>query len=171
MAWLLLKSGPRTGERIEVVGELVIGREQADVMIDDESISRRHVAIRPRDGGLEIEDLGSKNGTWLDDSRLEGATVVTTPGTRVQVGDTVIELELDRETATRVRATHVREAPEDPESDEEPAGVPVRPFGTSSASAARRRRSAATRLPIATMLTFASVAGTAGGLIAYFAAR
>jgi len=160
MAWLLLKSGPRKGERIEVAGELVIGRERADLTIDDESISRRHVVVRAADDGVEVEDLESKNGTFLDGARVAEVTMVTNSGALLRVGDTEIEIMLGTEAATRVR-----------HAPRPAAAVAVQPFGASSATAARRRRSAATRLPLATLLSFACVAGTAGGLIAYFAAR
>ncbi len=36
MAFLIVRSGPRAGERIELVGELVVGRENADVTVRDQ---------------------------------------------------------------------------------------------------------------------------------------
>jgi diguanylate cyclase (GGDEF)-like protein len=47
--------------------ELVIGRDSdADLMLPDNSVSRRHAIIRRTDEGFEIEDLGSTNGTFVD---------------------------------------------------------------------------------------------------------
>jgi hypothetical protein len=52
---------------------ITIGRdEQADVRIDNPSVSRRHAEIRLGDGGWVVEDLGSSNGTFLRGNRLQG---------------------------------------------------------------------------------------------------
>ena len=72
MATLVITSAQNEGRRIEVSRELVIGRENVDVEIDDAELSRRHVAVRPKDGGLEVEDLGSRNGTRVDGTRIDG---------------------------------------------------------------------------------------------------
>jgi DNA-binding winged helix-turn-helix (wHTH) protein len=53
-------------------GENLIGRDrEAVVWIDDESVSRRHARISIGDGGVSIEDLGSKNGTYVGGRRLK----------------------------------------------------------------------------------------------------
>jgi DNA-binding winged helix-turn-helix (wHTH) protein len=55
-------------------GENVLGRAiDAPVFIDDASVSRRHAVIRIADGGVTIEDLQSKNGTWVANERVDGA--------------------------------------------------------------------------------------------------
>jgi pSer/pThr/pTyr-binding forkhead associated (FHA) protein len=74
MATLVITSGQLEGRRIEVSRELVIGRENVDVEIEDAELSRRHVAVRPTEGGLEVEDLGSRNGTRVDGTRIDGPT-------------------------------------------------------------------------------------------------
>ena len=56
---LVVTQGSLTGQRLELEGELVIGREGVAVTIDDSELSRRHAAVRPVQGGFEIEDLGS----------------------------------------------------------------------------------------------------------------
>ena len=55
-------------------GENLIGRDrEAVVWIDDESVSRRHAAIAIDDDGAAIEDLGSKNGTFVTGERIKGS--------------------------------------------------------------------------------------------------
>ena len=66
MASLRITNGPRSGETVAVVDELVIGRENADLVLEDTEISRRHAVVRWRALALEIEDLGSSNGTFVD---------------------------------------------------------------------------------------------------------
>ena len=54
-------------------GELVIGREVGDILVpaSDTRISRRHAIIRISDRFVEVEDLNSLNGTFIDDIRIE----------------------------------------------------------------------------------------------------
>ena len=47
---LVFSEGPLSGRRVEVDAELVVGREDAGLTIEDEEISRRHAVIRPGDG-------------------------------------------------------------------------------------------------------------------------
>src|SRR5262249_20648492 len=54
-------------------GENLIGRDrEAVVWIDDESVSRRHARIVIDDSGAIIEDLGSKNGTFVKGRKVSG---------------------------------------------------------------------------------------------------
>ena len=67
--FLLWKSRPISLER----GAHIIGRlEQASVKIDAPSVSRRHARIVVSEDGASIEDLGSKNGTLVNGTRIVG---------------------------------------------------------------------------------------------------
>ncbi|MBI3722928.1 FHA domain-containing protein [bacterium] len=61
---------PRT--HVLKVGETVcLGRgREATIRVDDARVSRQHVNIILTPFGLEVEDLGSRNGTLLDDKPL-----------------------------------------------------------------------------------------------------
>jgi hypothetical protein len=91
MASLWVISGSRAGESVGVTGELIIGRENADLTVDDAEVSRRHVAVRLEGGQLEVEDLGSANGTFVDGSRIEGPVKVG-GGAKIRVGRTEFEV-------------------------------------------------------------------------------
>jgi hypothetical protein len=91
MASLWVISGSRAGQSVGVTGELVIGRENADLTIDDAEVSRRHVAVRLEGGQLEVEDLGSANGTFVNGSRIEGPVKVG-GGAKIRVGQTEFEV-------------------------------------------------------------------------------
>jgi two-component system, cell cycle response regulator len=68
---------------------VLIGRApDADVQIQDSSISRHHVVLRLSDGHAEIEDLGSKNGTFVHGERVEASRVED--GDKFQLGSTVV---------------------------------------------------------------------------------
>jgi pSer/pThr/pTyr-binding forkhead associated (FHA) protein len=116
MPFLILRSGARSGERIEVLDELVIGREHADVTVDDEEVSRRHLAVRPHDDGVELEDLGSTNGTYVDGARLSAAVVIS-ESARVTIGETQLEIEVEvPEPEVDPNLTRVRERPAMPDA-------------------------------------------------------
>lgn len=67
-------------------GENVIGREEdAAVRVDRSTVSRRHACIRIGEGGATLEDLGSKNGTWLDGRAVSDPTALR-DGAVVKVG-------------------------------------------------------------------------------------
>src|SRR5688572_2246311 len=100
---LVFKEGPLAGRRVEIDTELVVGREDAGLTIEDEQISRRHAVIRPGDGGVEIEDLGSRNGTFVNGVRIESATRLA-GGDTVKLGQSVLEIESARAAATVVSA-------------------------------------------------------------------
>jgi DNA-binding winged helix-turn-helix (wHTH) protein len=56
-------------------GENLIGRDpQVPVWLDSPSISRQHARIRINHGEASIEDLGSKNGTYVRDARITAQT-------------------------------------------------------------------------------------------------
>jgi pSer/pThr/pTyr-binding forkhead associated (FHA) protein len=191
MAHLVITSGQLEGRRIEVAKELVVGREDVDVVIDDAELSRRHFAIRPVAGGLEVEDLGSRNGTRVDGTRIDGPTRVR-DGAKLTVGMTTFAIEVPvaapagetRAHASQgtvlgqapARPQRSRPAPPPPPAAPAPAapapataGATTQPFGRYQASSSQRRRKAATRLWLPQALTYASVIGTAAALIIYFA--
>jgi class 3 adenylate cyclase len=92
VASLLMKEGPLAGERFEIDRELVLGRTNADITIQDPLISRRHAVVRAVDSAIEIEDLGSLNGTIVNDERIQSPRRLE-HGDVIALGSTVIEVE------------------------------------------------------------------------------
>jgi S-DNA-T family DNA segregation ATPase FtsK/SpoIIIE len=66
-------SGPDAGRAVPLgQGGHVIGRgSDADVRLDDPDVSRRHVAVEVGRGSITVADLGSTNGSCLDDCALD----------------------------------------------------------------------------------------------------
>jgi class 3 adenylate cyclase/energy-coupling factor transporter ATP-binding protein EcfA2 len=95
---LLLTDGPLAGRRLslELQDTFVLGRADVDIAIDDPQISRRHAVIRSRPPILEVEDLGSLNGTWVNGERITGARALH-PGDVVRLGATAAQVEHDAE--------------------------------------------------------------------------
>ena len=194
MPFLIVRSGPRAGERIELVAELVVGRENADLTVSDEEVSRRHLAVRPHEDGVELEDLGSTNGTFVDGARLSAVVVVSSSARVILGGETQFEIEVEEAEpeldpdATRLRdrpperyATLVgpvrprpRAAPVEPRRAAPVAGAAAgaRPFGSwTPAGPTRPRGGAATRQWGAAGIVFLVIVATAIALIVYFAVR
>lgn len=78
--YLRVMNGPDEGKRFELtdaVAEMVIGRGgDCDLVINDANISRRHATVRKDWGGISIEDMGSKNGVVINESRIQGPTAL-----------------------------------------------------------------------------------------------
>jgi pSer/pThr/pTyr-binding forkhead associated (FHA) protein len=87
---LEIVGGPLAGRRIPVGDELILGREAAGpgLLQGDTQASRRHARIYRAQGALAIADLGSTNGTYVNNQRLTEARWLQ-PGDQIQVGTTV----------------------------------------------------------------------------------
>ena len=58
-------------------GDSLLGRSpECLIVLPSERVSREHAVVRRIHCGLEIEDLGSRNGTWVNGSRIRRATVL-----------------------------------------------------------------------------------------------
>jgi DNA-binding winged helix-turn-helix (wHTH) protein len=72
-------------------GENVLGRvEEGAVFVDDPSVSRRHARILVEGETATLEDLGSRNGTWLGARRL-GEPAVLEDGSSFRLGSALME--------------------------------------------------------------------------------
>jgi pSer/pThr/pTyr-binding forkhead associated (FHA) protein len=103
MPRLLLEivEGPGAGRQLPLDRPIVVGRDAAaDVVLDDERVSRRHARITPQRNGALVEDLDSRNGTFVNREEIH-APVSAVPGDDVLLGTTVLELRTDAELATR----------------------------------------------------------------------
>ncbi|HEU4396830.1 MAG TPA: FHA domain-containing protein [Actinomycetota bacterium] len=158
MRRVVFTNGPLAGRQVEVAALLVLGREAADLAIDDPEVSRRHAGLRPAGDGLEIEDLGSLNGTWVNGTRIQG-TVRLSPGDRIQLGATSFEVQ-----GERAQQTVASPRPAARMAEREAFSPPAQ-RGT------RRRPTVASRRLTPTLLSFAVVIATAIALVLYFAMR
>ena len=89
---VVLEPKARRGTTFAITNGLGIGREADNtiVIVDDAYISAHHVKITVSDGRVMIDDLASKNGTYLNGARLTQLQQLHT-GDRIQVGYTVLE--------------------------------------------------------------------------------
>lgn len=100
--WLLIRSGEQTGRIVEITDErFVIGRdEDCDLKLPDEKISRKHASlVRHPDGSVVLQDLGSTNGTFLDEQRITQPTQVR-GDEQLRVGDTQMVISAEQPSGT-----------------------------------------------------------------------
>ncbi|MBW4079534.1 MAG: FHA domain-containing protein [Acidobacteria bacterium] len=82
----------RESERLDIETAIVIGRSpECDVRLDDNFLSSRHARVANDSGDLSIEDLGSTNGTYVNQELVKGR-VHLERGDIVQVGGVLFEV-------------------------------------------------------------------------------
>src|SRR6185503_10565564 len=73
--------------------EITIGRVSGnDIVLAKGNISKRHTRLTKKDNGLEIADLKSTNGTYVNGRKIAGPTPVA-PSDRIYVGDFLIGID------------------------------------------------------------------------------
>lgn len=129
-----------TGGREHILrdGENTVGREGADVLLADATVSRRHALLVLEEGRAWLEDVGSTNGTFAAGSQVNaGERVEVTDATEIKFGSVVLSLSLPSAPET-VEPKQVgeeqpaieeeqpgSEAVETPEAELPPAPAPV----------------------------------------------
>ena len=91
-ATLTVITGSATGQMFKLDGSMTIGRAPiCEIRLDDDGISRSHARLRlERDSGdAWVEDLGSRNGTFVNGEKI-GEIVKVGDGDKIQVGRTTV---------------------------------------------------------------------------------
>lgn len=83
---LVVVRGPNAGSRYLLDrAETSVGRHaDADIFLDDVTVSRRHVTLRQTEHGIVMQDNGSLNGSYVNGERVEERSLAT--GDEVQIG-------------------------------------------------------------------------------------
>ncbi|MEO0321438.1 MAG: sigma 54-interacting transcriptional regulator [Myxococcota bacterium] len=102
-ALLLRVESPERRNRARCLeGPLIVGSGfDSDLRLGDRSVSGHHLRLTPTGGAVCLEDLGSRNGTWVDGRRVGRLEVG--PGTRVRVGRTDLLIVAVPEPESRAR--------------------------------------------------------------------
>jgi FHA domain len=87
--------GHDPGMIYDLDGDLVLGRgDAAEIRLEDPFASSRHARIYEQGNSVVVEDLGSTNGTYLNEELLETPRPLH-PGDRVRIGDSEFAFEVD----------------------------------------------------------------------------
>jgi predicted component of type VI protein secretion system len=188
----IARDGALEGQRFDLEGGRTIGREGADITLDDDQVSRSHARVSVAGSTITIEDLGSTNGTFVNGAKIDGATTLA-PGDTVRIGATTFALEAEAvaeaepepapepamaEPAVTVARAAAPQAPAPAPPEPEPApalatgsvGAPREPFGAYLAPEADKHGGGIQSRQRGPMLvTYAIVLGVAVALVLYFA--
>ena len=183
MARLRVVSGPNAGQTVDVDEEIVIGRTDTDLAIDDEEMSGRHAIVRRHANRLQVEDLGSTNGTFVDGARIAEPTLLG-GGAEIKVGTTVLVVEgvlpvsdssgdIAPRNVTRVSQPIPEGAPPPPAAPvAPPAAAPAAPLQAVGEfrppERSRRQPGLASRSWVPVALSFGTVIVVAIALVIYF---
>lgn len=71
VGWLIQMDGPAAGNLFEIRGRSILGKSpDCNIVVVEPSISSHHVEFIPTPGGYRMNDLGSTNGTYVNDRRV-----------------------------------------------------------------------------------------------------
>ena len=106
--WLVVEEGARAGATLRLEGHAVLLGRAADAALrmaphEDRLVSARHARLRPAGDGWLVEDLGSRNGTFVNGRAVEAPRALR-PGDRIELGRTgpiVLFTDRPREAAVR----------------------------------------------------------------------
>ena len=110
---LVLLENERDGTEFELTENVtLIGRRANGIMISDPSVSGRHASLE-RDGeSVIVKDLKSKNGTYINDKKIEEGRLM--PGDTLRVGKVKLILEEVDRTVTEVGTVEIPQEPKRP---------------------------------------------------------
>ncbi|MGZ3658271.1 MAG: GGDEF domain-containing protein, partial [Bdellovibrionota bacterium] len=91
---LILIRGTPQGKKYSLKGgkKFVMGRDKsAEIQLDDANISRQHATISFEDDKIYIEDLGSRNGTYLNDEKMSPGKKELAKEDMIKLGSTILK--------------------------------------------------------------------------------
>ena len=92
---IVAQGGPYDARIYPVIGDLMVGRAaENQLVLDDPSLSRKHARMRGMGRRLEVEDLGSSNGTFVNGRKVGRATAG--PGDTIRFGELSFRIEDER---------------------------------------------------------------------------
>ena len=100
------RAGPPPGAAYDVADGATLGRGDVEIVLEDPFASSRHARIERQGGVIVLEDLGSTNGTYLNEELLRGPQPLHA-GDRIRIGDSEFTFEAD--VASRTDAARRRE--------------------------------------------------------------
>ena len=86
-------AGLEAGAAYDLSDGALLGRgDEADIVLQDSFASTRHARLAPHGDVIVLEDLGSTNGTYLNEEPLRGPQPLH-PGDKIRIGDSVFTFE------------------------------------------------------------------------------
>jgi hypothetical protein len=84
VGWLVPLDGPQSGELFQLKGRAIVGTApDCDVVMKEASISGRHAEFMATGQGFRVNDLGSTNGTYVNDKRVTTSDLIDNDNVRL----------------------------------------------------------------------------------------
>lgn len=93
LGMLWVKEGPRRGRFYPIKHNTVIGRKEGDLILDDPKVSSMHAKFTMEEDDFILWDFGSANGTYINDKKIRGATVLE-ENDLIRIGETIFVVKL-----------------------------------------------------------------------------
>jgi pSer/pThr/pTyr-binding forkhead associated (FHA) protein len=89
---LVVIEGMDVGREFEIAGVLTVGRDHSvGLVLEDQEVSRRHASLAAEGDAVAVEDLGSKNGTYVNGEPISEKHILGV-GEKLRIGTTVLQL-------------------------------------------------------------------------------
>ena len=89
---LMVSSDGQKPRSVRLDASTTIGRSvECELRLEDTFVSQQHARIFDRGGNWYVEDLGSTNGTFVNEQKLV-APAMLSPGDKIRIGTTIVEL-------------------------------------------------------------------------------
>jgi pSer/pThr/pTyr-binding forkhead associated (FHA) protein len=95
--WLQVSEPGHPSRVVPIDSRLEVGRDCEGLLLNDPTVSRRHLWLEPAPDGLILVDMGSANGTWVDGGKVE-QPVALRAGAVVKLGETELVVHEGHET-------------------------------------------------------------------------
>ena len=90
---IIIRGSPQGHRFFLTVPEMTVGRDpSADISVADQGISRKHAKLTKEDGKVRLTDLGSSNGTFINDKKINsGDSVLLAKEDMIKLGNTIFK--------------------------------------------------------------------------------
>lgn len=140
MPALIIRYGKHRGQKLVLPDvEIMIGRDEScKIRLTSSDVSRQHCAIRPSPEGIFVRDLGSRNGTLINDVVIEEETLLK-PGDVLRVGPMAFQMPGEKDLQEQPQAAGSEPGETQPTTDDaianwltgdEPGEHPIGPGDT-----------------------------------------
>jgi hypothetical protein len=101
---LYITEGEQAGQRWQINREpFVVGRGgECDLILPERQVSREHIRIYKKDEQFIVEDLDSKNGTWLNADQLQAESAILKDGDEITIAMAVRMTFIDSESTAPI---------------------------------------------------------------------
>lgn len=79
----------KTGEVVNICKDTTVGRKDSDIILKDSKVSGHHCIFEPMSISLSLRDLGSTNGTYVNQMKVPSEGLILKSGDKIRIGGTV----------------------------------------------------------------------------------